>query len=174
MSEDQKNGPFYRLSLDIGGTTGWALSADNRIVNSGVATFRNKPGDHPGDRLATFFQWLCTNWNGVHEIHYEEVIGFSGYTDTSFFNRMYGILAMWSSTLRLPMIGINPTTLKHQFTGNGRAKKDEICELAMDLGWPHGERGTERFHDEADAVAILVVALAKRNQTAEFDYGRKS
>ena len=153
--------PYYRLGLDLGTASGWALAVDDRIIASGTVVFSKKPDAHPGERLVSFYEWLSKHWADVNEIHYEKIIGYSGHTDGNLFNRFYAILEMWSAQTRIPLLPYNPSHLKKEFTGNGRAEKDEMCRVAMRLGWPNGEEGTDRFHDEADAVAILVVALKK-------------
>ena len=168
----------YRLALDIGTATGWALAADHRIIASGTMLFQKKPKDHPGKRLNEFWNWLAEKWSplsgdctGVQEVFYEEVIGFSGHTDSNLFQRFYGQLERWAYLANVPLSGIHPVTLKHRFTGSGRAKKIDVCRTALNLGWPNGEVGTDRFHDEADAVALLVVVLQNLDKEAVFDYG---
>ena len=161
----------WRLGLDLGSATGWALAGDYTIVASGTVLFPKKPDAHPGERLVSFYNWLSKYWTTVDEIHYEKIIGYSGHTDGNLFNRFYAVLEMWTAQTRIPLRPYNPSHLKKEFTGNGRAEKDEMCRMAMRLGWPHGVEGTDRFHDEADAVAILVVALKDLSQEAVFDYG---
>jgi len=67
------------------------------------------------------------------------------------------------------MTAIHVNTVKKEFTGNGHAKKEEICRVAHRLGWTHGHPDTDTDHDEADALAIIWVHLTRNemNPTLE-------
>lgn len=155
--------PHYALSLDLGTTLGWAKCIDGVIVESGVADLR--PGCHKDDpqyegaRGEIFWNWLLENHQDCDEIYYEHVVGFQYSTQAmsvyfglrqlmKLFCLMYG---------RKKSYPIHTTTLKHRFTDNGRAKKHEMCQMAIDLGWKNGARGTDLNHDEADAIAMVFV-----------------
>lgn len=149
--------PLKILSLDIGTTCGWAFSKGGKIVAWGVQDFKVR-GDDPhssGNRFMKFYNWL-NDFGGVDEVYYERVGGFqlSQGADEVYYG-MLAVIRMFCAGYRIPLVGMHTSTLKHQFTGNGRAKKDEMCALAHRLGWTGGRVGTDQDHDACDAIALI-------------------
>lgn len=161
--------PRYTLALDIATSLGWALAEDARIVKSGVVDFSLSKHESEGKRLARFYNFLQEFVsNGVHEVFYERVYGFKG-RDTTLFNEFHGILKLIvDNTPGVRRFSVNPSSLKLQFAGSGKASKTQMCAVAHALGWQGGEEGTDRDHDECDAIAILVCILRERGYEATF------
>lgn len=158
-----KTAPLKILSLDIGTTCGWAFSKGQKIIAWGVHDFkvRRRDTNAPGHRLIEFYNWLA-DFGGVDEVYYESVAGFqSSQGADKVYYGMLGVIEMFCAGYDIPLIGMHTTTLKHQFTGNGRAKKDEMCALAHRLGWTGGRVGTDQDHDACDACA-LIICIQKR------------
>ena len=60
--------------------------------------------------------------------------------------------------MRLPCYEVPVITVKKDFTGKGRAEKEDIMFRCMQRGW-HPEN-----HDEADALALLDVSVTQTNE----------
>jgi hypothetical protein len=154
--------PRYALGLDLGSTLGWAKCIDGVIVDSGVVDLRVGDKDdprYPGRRFEKFWNWILENHHEADEVYYERVVGFQH--STMAMGAYFGLLAMLQLFCEVygkkAPTGIHTTTLKHRFTTNGRAKKIEMCNMAINLGWKNGHSGTDLNHDEADAIALVVV-----------------
>lgn len=152
-------GGFVTLSLDLGSTVGWALGRDGVIEKSGEAVLSAKDS-HPGHRWLRFEDWLYEH-KDVDEILYEDVM-FYGSAHTA---RVYcGLLAMlqrFALVHRIRLRTMGPKVIKKEFTGNGNAKKVDMVETAMNLGWKNGKRGTEHNNNECDAIALLWVVYTR-------------
>lgn len=159
------------LAVDIGTTLGWAYSSDGKIKNWGVEVFPSKSEDPHGQgrRLLKFWNWL-TDWNGVHEVYFEEVHHghHQGNQAAATYFGMLGILRMFCAGANIPLIGRHTGTLKRDFTGNGRAEKEDMCAQAHRMGWRGGEKGTAFDHDACDACALIVTIQRERNNFIEF------
>lgn len=63
---------------------------------------------------------------------------------------------------------MTPGQIKGDFTSNGAAKKEVICEVAMNLGWKNGTRDTREKHNEADAIALYWCIFLRRGIQPRF------
>lgn len=162
--------PTSILALDIGTTCGWAFSKADKITGWGVEDFRVK-GDDPhtrGLRFTRFAKWLH-EWGGVEEVLIESVGAFQhSQAAIEVYYGMLAVIRMFCSDWRIPLRGMHTSTLKKQFTGNGRADKLEMCALAHRLGWRGGIPGTAQDHDAADACALIVCIQKERGIEIKF------
>lgn len=151
--------PLRYLGLDIGRRTGWALAEDGKIIGSGVRDFSVKDSEHIGKRGIKFYNFLLT-FGHVDEICYEKV-QFTGNRKTSDGGELYKgflmLVNMYAAGYGIPTFGTHPSTLKKAFAGHGRAEKETMCQIAREAGWMGGVEGTQVNHDEADAIALLIV-----------------
>ena len=69
---------------------------------------------------------------------------------------MVGILHMRAYHLQIPIVSVPISTAKKALSGKGNADKDEMLEAARArVAWKVGT------HDEADAIAVGLVALSR-------------
>mgnify|MGYP000001558143 CR=1 FL=1 len=167
------------LSLDLGSTIGFALGSNGIIDKSGeVALSVGVKRAHPGKRLLCFQNWLyemcIATRNGetvklVHEILFEEVtMFFKGNSAAIMYGRMLGQLEVFSLMHNIPLRSLPVGTIKKDFTGNGNAKKEVMCDVAMNLGWKNGARGTRNNDNECDAIALFWVVAVRRGIKPSF------
>lgn len=148
------------LSLDLGSTIGWAICRDAKIMHSGTHSFSAKDS-HPGHRFLHFQNWLH-DFAGVNEIIYEDVPRFESAGAAKVYCGFLAVLQIFCLVNGVRITGIKASSVKKEFTGKGNAKKIQMCAQCHALGWQNGLEGTELDHDEADAIATLVVVMARR------------
>ncbi len=166
------------LALDLGSTIGYAVGKNGIVQSSGEVALFDKLKTHPGRRLLRFQEWLYDNCitmkNGepvakVQEIIFEEVsMFFKGHAAAIMYGRMLGQLEVFSLVHNIALKSLPVGTIKKDFTGNGNAKKELMCDVAMNLGWKNGTRGTRNKDNECDALALLWVVYLRRGQTPSF------
>jgi len=146
------------IGLDIGTRTGWAISQGDKIISSGVRDFSLKANEHKGKRGIRFYNFLMTLPHP--DVIFYEKVQFSMNKYSSEGGELYkGLLMlvnMFAAGFDVNTIGVHPSTLKKQFTGNGRAEKLEMCNTARKYGWQGGAEGTDLLNDEADAGAVII------------------
>lgn len=154
--------PRRYLGLDIGNCTGWAICENGIITSSGVRDFGLKASHHRGKRGVAFYNFLL-ELGQVDGIYYEEVAFTPVRTGDghALYNGLMMLVEMYSYGWDIPMNGVHPSTLKKEFAGHGQAEKKTMCQVAIDLGWKGGVPGTDRYHDECDAIALLFTQLPK-------------
>lgn len=162
--------PRY-LALDIGQCTGYALVDGSKLIRSGVRNFSVKQTEHIGKRGIKFYNFLSSIGH-VDEIYYEKV-QFVGNTKSGDGGELYKgflmLMNMFAAGYAIPTFGVWPGTLKKDFAGHGGAEKADMCAVARSLGWKGGVEGTALYHDQVDAIAILVTQLKQKyNITVEF------
>lgn len=156
------------LSIDLGSTIGWALGKNGVVQASGEVALFDKQRIHPGKRLLRFQEWLFAHKH-VDEILFEEVtMFFKGNSAAIMYGRMLGQLEVFSLVHGIPLRSLSVGTIKKDFTGNGNAKKEIMCDVAMNLGWKNGTRGTRNNDNECDALALLWVVYVRRGLTPRF------
>lgn len=144
---------FISLSLDLGSTFGWAIGKNGVITKSGEVALTS-PSAHPGHRLLKWQEWL-TNHKDVNEILFEDVPGFQSGAAAKVHGALLGLLQVFCLIHGIRMCCLKPQQIKMDFTGKKMAKKEEMCEVALNLGWKHGRRGTRDNNNECDAIALL-------------------
>lgn len=161
-------GNFTTLSIDLGSTCGYAIGKDGVVVTSGEVALSGKGGQaHPGHRWMRFQEWLSQH-SGVDEILYEDVPQFKSADAAKVYGALLGVLQMFCLAHGIRMCSLKPTQIKKDFTGYGNAVKETVCEVALNMGWKHGVRGTRDFNNEADAIALLWVVYLRRGVEPHF------
>jgi Holliday junction resolvasome RuvABC endonuclease subunit len=161
------------LSLDLGSTLGWVLGNNGIVQSSGEVALFDKKGTHPGKRLLRFQEWLYEHRH-VHEILFEEVtMFFKGNAAAIMYGRMLGQLEVFSLMHNIPLRSLPVGTIKKDFTGNGSAKKELMCDVAINLGWKNGTRGTRNNDNECDAIALYWVVCLRRGIKPSFAAGEQ-
>lgn len=178
--------PIYPvLALDLGDTTGWAISLDGRtILRSGIVSLKLRtmktgwPEDeHPGARLERIRRTFHTlmSYYKVRAVAWELIVNSGGmYSKASLFTQEGQVVEnCWLldvepktvapgtlkkfATCTLPRGTCkHETGSKSQCTGNGKATKDELRIVGVER-WPGVDFKT---HDEIDARWILDWYLA--------------
>lgn len=162
-------GDFKTLSLDIGSTFGYCVGVNGSIVDSGEVTLSAGAVGltHPGHRWMRFQKWLC-NYTDVNEICFEDVQFVTSPQQMKVYGGLLAILQMFSLAHGIRMCSLTPGQIKKDFTGAGNAKKEELCDVAIRLGWKNGVPGTMNNHNEADAIALYWVICSRRGVEPRF------
>lgn len=154
-------GDFTSLALDLGSTFGWAIGKNGVVVRSGEVLL-SAASSHPGHRWMKFDEWLVENTKGVDEIYYENVTGGKSWQAAVVYGAQLGVLQKFCLAHGLRMCCLKPGQVKKDFTGNGNAKKQLMCNTALNLGWKNGIRDSDHMHNECDAIALLWVIYSRR------------
>lgn len=162
-------GDFKTLSIDIGSTFGYCVGKNGIIVDSGEVTLSSGAAGvtHPGHRWMRFQKWLA-NYADVNEILFEDVQFVTSPQQMKVYGGLLAILQVFSLAHGIRMCSLTPGQIKKDFTGQGNAKKDVLCDVAMRLGWKNGVPGTENNHNEADAIALYWVICVRRGVEPAF------
>lgn len=155
------------LCLDFGSTVGWALIKNAVVVQSGVRQLSAKDAQ-PGHRFVMFQDEILRGFTKVDEIVYEDIPFHTSRDQSRVYDGLLAHLQAHCLRNRIRLLGINNSTIKKEFAGNGKASKEEMCAHAHSLGWRHGEPGTDLDHDECDAIAAGFVRLSRQGITARF------
>lgn len=151
---------FTILSIDLGSTFGYALGKNGVIVESGEVTL-SAAHAHPGHRWLKFGEWLH-RFRDVNEILVEDVPGFKSSDAAKVHGALLGKVQEFSLVHGIRMGALTPGQIKGDFTGNGNAKKEVMCDVAINLGWRNGVRGTRQNNNECDAIALLWCVYKRR------------
>lgn len=160
------SGDFTILSLDLGSSFGWAIGKNGVIESSGEVALSARDS-HPGTRWMRFQEWLY-NHREVDEVLYEEVQGFRSNDASMCYGALRALLQVFCLANGIRLSALTPGQIKMDFTGNGNAKKEVMCEVAMNLGWKNGVRGTREFNNECDAIALMWVVYVRRGIQPSF------
>lgn len=149
-------GRFSTLSLDLGSTFGWCKGTNGVIAESGeVALLAGGGKDaHPGHRWMMFQNWLIKNGDDVIEVFFENVTGFRSGQAAVVYGALKSQLEIFCLVHGIRMCSMKPQQVKIDFAGKGNADKAAMCEVAINLGWKNGKRGSQDFHNECDAIAL--------------------
>lgn len=153
-------GDFVTLSLDLGSVFGYAIGKNGFIIDSGEVALNTKHA-HPGHRWCKFQEWLY-QYKDVNEILFEDVPGFKSGDAAKNYGALRAVLDIFSLQHGIRMGALTPGQIKGDFTSNGNAKKELMCDVAMNLGWKNGVRGTRDKNNECDAIALLWVVYNRR------------
>jgi crossover junction endodeoxyribonuclease RuvC len=150
------------LALDLGTNLGFAiLRADGR-VESGTERFDARGLEPKGTRWLRFRHWLI-DMKAAHEpltlIAFEEIVGHA--PNATYAAHLYGgfvaHLEAFAAHHQIDVKGFHAGKIKKVWTGNGAAKKDQMVARAIELGF----KISPRSHNEADAIALLHLALGR-------------
>ena len=148
------------LAIDLGSKTGWAISADRVVAESGTIAFTNDRWQGGGMRFLRFKHWLNELRDGegkIDAIFVEEVRRHLGVDAAHSYGGFLAILTAWCEHHQIPYQGVPVGTIKKHATGKGNASKDEMIAAMRALG--HGVTDD----NEADALAILQWAIAQND-----------
>ncbi len=144
------------LSLDLGTTTGWAISPDG-ILMSG--TWNLKPSRYEGGGMRflrfTGFLKALHERSAITKVVYEEVRRHAGTDAAHVYGGLQGALTSWAESEGIPYEAIPVGTIKKFWTGKGNANKEAMVNEAVRRGIMVSD------HNEADAVALLTLALSE-------------
>jgi hypothetical protein len=144
------------LALDLGTTTGWALSGYDGLITSGTASFRPGRFDGGGMRYLRFTNWLTEidRLSGpVETIWFEEVRRHTGTDAAHVYGGLMATLTSWAELRGVPYQGVPVGTIKKHATGRGNADKLAMIAAARARGFSPAD------DNEADAIAILLWAM---------------
>ncbi len=144
------------LALDLGTTTGWAVSSSGMLV---FGTWNLKPTRFEGGGMRflrfTGFLIALNERSRITKIVYEEVRRHAGTDAAHVYGGLQGALTSWAEEEGIPYQGIPVGTIKKFWTGKGNANKEAMVAEA------HRREITVKDHNEADAVALLTLALSE-------------
>lgn len=152
------------ISFDLGKTnTGIATWVDGICTTTQGVSFNRT--ETLGETLLEFKEFVIGHTpDGIDWIAYEQRMTAGprmGLRHLELHYGMVGILHMRAYQLQVPIISVPISTAKKALSGNGRADKDEMLAAANKrVAWRVDS------HDEADAIAVGLVALS-RMQPAE-------
>jgi Holliday junction resolvasome RuvABC endonuclease subunit len=141
------------LALDMGTSTGYAIYKDDELL-SGVKKLRHDRRAS-GVRALDFYRWLThmIQEHGISYVYFERVYAHSGTEAAHLYGYFMHTLAAICEEYGIKCVGLSVGTIKKFMTGKGNATKDEMIEAARLQGFD------PQTHDEADALAILLLAL---------------
>lgn len=162
-------GDFKTLSIDIGSTFGYCVGHNGVIVESGEVTLSSGAAGktHPGHRWLRFDRWLH-DYRDVNEILFEDVQFVTSPQQMKVYGALLSSLQKFSLMHGIRMCSLTPGQIKKDFTGAGNAKKDQLCDVAIRLGWKNGVVGTMNNNNEADAIALYWVVCSRRGVQPSF------
>jgi len=143
------------LCLDLGTSTGWALSNQHGRHLSGTAHFRPRRFEGGGMRYLRFERWLNETLNitgKIDELYFEEVRRHLGVDAAHAYGGFLASLTSWCEENSIPYEGIPVGTIKKFITGKGNASKAQVIAAVKALG--HNPEDD----NEADALALLHLA----------------
>lgn len=156
----------FTLSLDLGSTFGYAIGKDGVISDSGEVAL-SAHDSHPGHRWLRFQEWLF-QYRTAKEILYEQVQAFRSSEASMVYGALRSQVQVFSLVHGIRLSALSPGQIKSDFTGNGNAKKEIMCDVAMNLGWKNGKRGTRDLNNECDAIALYWVVCSRRGIQPSF------
>ena len=153
--------PQAVLALDLGTTTGWALSLPDRSVTHGYVSFKPQRFEGGGMRYLRFRRWLdellATTAprgaaSGLDAVYFEEVRRHVGTDAAHVYGGLLGQLTAWCEEHGVAYQGVPVGTIKRFATGRGNADKAAIIAAMRARGFAPAD------DNEADALALLLWA----------------
>jgi len=147
------------LALDLGTTTGWALSKRGAPVQGGSESFNPRRCGGYGQRWLAFRQWLTETARAaggeLHAVYYEDVKRHEGVLAAHAYGGFLAHLEAFCAVNRIPLHAVGVGEVKKHWTGRGNANKEAMIAAAREKGF----RPVDDNH--ADALAILAYAQTK-------------
>lgn len=145
------------LCLDLGTTTGWAIS-DSGAITSGTESFKPGRFEGGGMRFLRFKRWLnellaCVG--NIDAVYFEEVRRHLGVDAAHCYGGFMAQLTAWCEENEIPYQGVPVGEIKKHATGKGNAQKDAMIKAAIERG--HNPKDD----NEADAIALAYLAIDK-------------
>lgn len=149
------------LALDLGTTTGWALSPSRGSVLSGtwVNKSRNARYEGGGMRYLRFHQRLeeLHASTPISAVYFEEVRRHRGTDSAHVYGGMLAVLTKWCEAQepKIPYEGVPVGEIKKHLTGKGNADKPAMIAAVQALGYEVVS------DDEADAIALALLVRSR-------------
>jgi len=148
------------LALDLGTTTGWALSSPDGHITSGSESFKPGRFEGGGMRFLRFKRWLtevkqCAD--SIDAVYFEEVRRHAGVDAAHAYGGFLAHLTAWCEHHQIPYQGVPVGTIKKHATGKGNAGKAAMIAAARTRGF------VPQDDNEADALALLAWAVAQED-----------
>lgn len=142
------------LALDLGTTTGWAMSRPNGLTDSGTQSFKPGRYDGGGMRYLRFSRWLDEMAaEPIAAIYFEEVRRHVGTDAAHVYGGLMATLSAWAEVKGIPYQGIPVGTIKKHAAGKGNAPKEAMIAAARSRGFDPAD------DNEADALALLAYVI---------------
>ncbi len=155
-SYEQKGDSMSVLTLDLGTTTGWAVTVRGGAMVHGF--WNNKGGRYEGGgmRYLRFRGHLdeVHKTNPIAAVFYEEVRRHRGTDAAHVYGGMLAVLTAWCEERAIPYEGVPVGTIKKALTGKGNADKRAMISALHKLGYDGVVDD-----NEADAIAIMLHKL---------------
>lgn len=166
-------GDYTILSLDLASVTGYAVGRNGIVIDSGEVPLKPPGQTHPGHRFMKFQRFIHAlhDRHKFNEVVYEKAVRFESAPAWLVYGGLLAQLHMFTLGFELLSRNLNVQTIKKEFTGSGRAKKEQMCEVAINLGWRNGARGTAINNNECDAIALLWCIYKRRAVEPRFLQG---
>ena len=142
------------LALDLGTTTGFALSHNNDITH-GSQSFKPQRFEGGGMRYLRFTKWLKEMLllvDKIDVIYFEEVRRHLGVDAAHAYGGFLAHLTAFCEERNIPYLGVPVGTIKKHVTGKGNANKQKMIEAVNILGFHVND------DNDADAIALLLFA----------------
>lgn len=148
------------LSLDLGTTTGWALSKNGEI-RSGSVSFKDTPFDCKDSKYTKLRRWLENQKEhyGIDAIVYEAVTMLhKGSSAAHTYGGFMATVQMFGDKHEIPYEGVSVGAIKKFITGKGNANKGDVIKAIQSRGHK------VKDDNEADALALLYWRLAQESK----------
>jgi len=122
------------LALDLGTTTGWALTSRDGLISGGSESFKTTRFEGGGLRYLRFKRWL-TELKAHAEGMFEEVRRHAGVDAAHAYGGFMAHLTAWCEHHQIPYQGVPVGTIKKHATGKGNAGKAEMVAAAKAHGF---------------------------------------
>ena len=143
------------LALDLGTTTGWAMSGVTPTgklqTQSSSQSFKPGRFDGGGMRYLRMRAWLdeMHRLSPFDRLAFEEVRRHLGVDAAHAYGGFLATLTAWCEEHAIPYEGVPVGTIKKHLTGNGAASKELMITKIKALGY------SPKDDNEADALALL-------------------
>lgn len=147
------------LGLDPASKTGWSLSSGEH----GLWLIAEKNDEHEGRKLERLRRLIYKTHqqNQITLIASEDaVMGTHFFKTQNFHTEIRGVIKLVAAELELPIIWVNPGTLKKWLTGHGKAEKHHMIDAIR-------TRFGITVSDDNIADAIAVMEYAKHQTQGE-------
>ncbi|MGH9895150.1 MAG: crossover junction endodeoxyribonuclease RuvC [bacterium] len=139
MSDDGLHRPgTVLLALDLGTTTGWAITTQDGSIISGTESFKPHRFEGGGMRFLRFKRWLTevrASVDGLDAVYFEEVRRHAGIDAAHSYGGFMAHLTAWCEHHEIPYQGVPVGTIKKHATGKGNADKDAMLAAARARGF---------------------------------------
>jgi hypothetical protein len=147
------------LALDCATKTGWALTSEGRLRESGVQDFSKRRGESNGAMFLRYRTWLSSMLHGVEFVVYE-LAHYRGGAATEICTNLTGRVQEECAARGIEFASVHSGTLKKWACGGGKAEKSKMIDRSRFY------LGRDPIDDnEADAVLMAF--------WAESEYGGK-